>query len=290
MLGADTRSTSGSTVADKNCEKIHYIAPNIYCCGAGTAADTMNVTAMISSALELHRYGTGRASRVATAMTMLKSHLFRYQGHVSAALVLGGVDLHGPHLFTVRRRRWPVVAVAGLGRGWRARALHSPSSMHTRVRAASSTPCSSFRPTHPPHPPQPPPSNHQPTASPRQIFPHGSTDSLPYATMGSGSLNAMAVFEAGFKEDMAKDEAMALVAAAIRSGVYNDLGSGSNVDLCVITKDGVEYLRNHEFLQGKTYSRAFPVRYAKGTAPVIKERVIPLSAVEVAEGDEMDTS
>ena len=44
MLGADTRSTSGSTVADKNCEKIHYIAPNIYCCGAGTAADTENTT------------------------------------------------------------------------------------------------------------------------------------------------------------------------------------------------------------------------------------------------------
>lgn len=44
MLGADTRSTSGSTVADKNCEKIHYIAPNIYCCGAGTAADTEAVT------------------------------------------------------------------------------------------------------------------------------------------------------------------------------------------------------------------------------------------------------
>ena len=26
----------------------------------------------------------------------------RYQGHVSAALVLGGVDFKGPHLFTVR--------------------------------------------------------------------------------------------------------------------------------------------------------------------------------------------
>lgn len=46
MLAADTRSTSGSTVADKNCEKIHYIAPNVYCCGAGTAADTENVTGM----------------------------------------------------------------------------------------------------------------------------------------------------------------------------------------------------------------------------------------------------
>ena len=44
VLGADTRSTNGETVADKNCQKIHYLAPNVYCCGAGTAADTENVT------------------------------------------------------------------------------------------------------------------------------------------------------------------------------------------------------------------------------------------------------
>lgn len=44
ILGADTRATEGPIVADKNCEKIHYIAPNIYCCGAGTAADTEAVT------------------------------------------------------------------------------------------------------------------------------------------------------------------------------------------------------------------------------------------------------
>ena len=56
---------------------------------------------MIASHLELHRYGTGRGSRVVTALSLLKSHLFKYQGHVSAALVLGGVDLKGPHLFTV---------------------------------------------------------------------------------------------------------------------------------------------------------------------------------------------
>ena len=56
---------------------------------------------MIASQLELHRYATGRESRVVTALTQLKSHLFRYQGHVSAALVLGGVDIYGPHLHTV---------------------------------------------------------------------------------------------------------------------------------------------------------------------------------------------
>ena len=44
---------------------------------------------MIASALELHRLATKRKSRVVTALTMLKTHLFKYQGHVGAALVLG---------------------------------------------------------------------------------------------------------------------------------------------------------------------------------------------------------
>lgn len=38
--------------------------------------------------------------------------------------------------------------------------------------------------------------------------------------MGSGSLNAMAVFEASYKEDMTQQEAESLVARAIRSGAY----------------------------------------------------------------------
>lgn len=77
VLGADTRATAGPIVADKNCEKIHYLAPNMYCCGAGTAADTEMTTALISSQLELHRLSTGRQARVVTAMTMLKQMLFK---------------------------------------------------------------------------------------------------------------------------------------------------------------------------------------------------------------------
>lgn len=50
---------------------------------------------MIASNLELHRMATKRKSRVITALTMLKSHLFKYQGHIGAALVLGGFDLNG---------------------------------------------------------------------------------------------------------------------------------------------------------------------------------------------------
>ena len=54
ILGADTRATEGPIVADKNCEKIHYMAPNIYCCGAGTAADTEAVTGTLFG----HTYAT----------------------------------------------------------------------------------------------------------------------------------------------------------------------------------------------------------------------------------------
>ena len=57
--------------------------------------------------------------------------MHRHQGRIGAALVLGGVDVTGPQLFTVA--------------------------------------------------------------------PHGSTDKLPYVTMGSGSLAAMAVFESYWK-------------------------------------------------------------------------------------------
>lgn len=177
VLGADTRSTNDTTVADKNCEKIHYIAPNIYCCGAGTAADTEKTTDSISSQMELLRLNTDSDSRVVTACTLLKRMLFRYQGHVSAALILGGCDVDGPHLY--------------------------------------------------------------------QIYPHGSTGKLPFTTMGSGSLAAIAVFEEGYKDDLEESEAVELVKRAILAGVWNDLGSGSNVDTCVIRIDkSVEFGRN----------------------------------------------
>jgi len=146
------------------------MAPNIYCCGAGTAADTEQVTAMASSQLELLRLQTRRQTRVATAMTQLKRHLVKYQGHVGAYLVLGGVDVKGPHLHMV----------------WAA----------------------------------------------------GSTDTLPFMTMGSGSLAAMSVMESGYKDGLTEAEAVELVRRAVRAGIFNDLGSGSNVDICVIKQAG----------------------------------------------------
>ncbi|KAI5481531.1 20S proteasome subunit beta 2 [Pseudohyphozyma bogoriensis] len=204
VLGADTRATAGPIVADKNCEKIHYISDNIRCCGAGTAADTEFSTALISSNMTLHALSTGRKPMVVTAMTMLKQMLFQHQGQIGAALVLGGIDDTGAHLFT--------------------------------------------------------------------IHPHGSTDKLPYVTMGSGSLAAMAVFESFWQPKMTRQAAIDLVCEAIEAGIWNDLGSGSNVDVCVIEKTGTEMLRNYKTPNEKVLKER-NYKWRRGVTAFTKEEV-----------------
>ncbi|KAB2576297.1 Peptidase T1A proteasome beta-subunit [Lasiodiplodia theobromae] len=205
VIAADTRATSGPIVADKNCEKLHYIAPQIWCAGAGTAADTEFTTALMSSNLELHALSTGRKPRVVTCMTMLKQHLFRYQGHIGAYLVVAGVDPTGAHLFTVHA--------------------------------------------------------------------HGSTDKLPYVTMGSGSLAAMSVFETQWQPSLNRDQAVKLCSDAILAGIFNDLGSGSNVDVAVITEDKTTVMRNY-IQPNQREQKQRNYRFPRGTTAVLNEKVI----------------
>jgi 20S proteasome subunit beta 2 len=62
--------------------------------------------------------------------------------------------------------------------------------------------------------------------------------------MGSGSLHATTILESKYKDDMSREEAVQLCIEAITAGIYHDLGSGSNVDYCVLTKDKTEMFRN----------------------------------------------
>lgn len=206
VLGADTRATFGEIVADKNCQKLHRLADNIWTAGAGGAADLDHTTFMFESKMALEHLFTGRQCRVASVVAQLSQMLFQYQGHIQAALVLGGVDCKGPQLF--------------------------------------------------------------------KIHPHGSVDKTPFCAMGSGSLNAMAVLEAEYKDDMTVDEGKALVAAAIRAGIFNDLGSGGNVDLLVINMEGkAELLRQYDEPNPRLFRNPKPVTFNKGTTPVISEKI-----------------
>jgi 20S proteasome subunit beta 2 len=138
-------------------------------------------------------------------MTMLKQHLFRYQGYIGAYLVVAGVDPTGTHLFTVHA--------------------------------------------------------------------HGSTDKLPYVTMGSGSLAAMSVFETQWKASLTREEAVKLCADAIEAGIWNDLGSGSNVDVAVITPEKTTLMRNYIKPNERT-QKLKSYAFDKGTTAVLNEKII----------------
>lgn len=159
---------------------------------------------MIAAQLELLRLQTKREVRVAACVTRLSQHLFKYQGHVGCALVMGGVDIEGPKLYTV--------------------------------------------------------------------YPHGSCDSLPFASMGSGSLAAISVLEQGYKDNMTIQEGKALVANAIRAGIFNDLGSGSNVDIAVVTRGQTEYFHGYEKHNVRLYRPPQPVNFSNGTTYVLEEK------------------
>ncbi|XP_034561650.1 proteasome 20S subunit beta 13a [Notolabrus celidotus] len=222
VLGADTRATSSEVVADKMCAKIHYIAPNIYCCGAGTAADTEKTTDMLSSNLTIFSLNSGRNPRVVMAVSILQDMLYRYHGQIGANLILGGVDCTGNHLYSVG--------------------------------------------------------------------PYGSVNKVPYLTMGSGDLAALGILEDRFRPNLELEEAKGLVRLAIHAGIMSDLGSGNNIDICVITKEGADYIRPFQESEFKD-DRKIKYRYRPGTTPVLTEKIVPLKLEVVQEKvQRMDTA
>jgi 20S proteasome subunit beta 2 len=52
---------------------------------------------------------------------------------------------------------------------------------------------------------------------------------------------------------------------AVEAGIYHDLGSGSNVDLCVIKKGKVEFFRNYVSKNKKIFSMEKAYVFPKGT-------------------------
>ncbi|EKX74049.1 proteasome subunit beta 7, putative [Theileria equi strain WA] len=219
VLASDTRATQGHIVADKNCSKLHKISDAIYCAGAGVAADLEHTTLWLANNIELHRLNTKKKPMVQMCVSMLVHELYKYQGYKQCALIIGGHDTSGPHLFSVS--------------------------------------------------------------------PHGSSDSLPFCTMGSGSLNAMSVLEEGYFDGMSIEDATKLAVKAISAGITNDLGSGGNVDVCVITKDGAEHIRTAAKVCGRTYSSS-NFTFAPGTTQILKQNILDVSKHIVVESIDID--
>ena len=89
--------------------------------------------------------------------------------------------------------------------------------------------------------------------------------------MGSGSLAAMGIMETEFKDKMTEEEAKTLCIKAIEAGIYHDLGSGSNVDICVIKKGKVDMHRNIKSDNYKMFSKPGGYTFSKDKVKVLEE-------------------
>jgi len=85
--------------------------------------------------------------------------------------------------------------------------------------------------------------------------------------------------------DMEREPAMQLVRDAIAGGVFNDLGSGSNIDLCVITKGKVDFIRPYDVANVKGQKQGV-YNYPPGTTKVLTEVIKPI--VKQGLGTEVD--
>lgn len=73
---------------------------------------------------------------------------------------------------------------------------------------------------------------------------------------------------------MTIEEGKELVIKAITAGILYDLGSGSNVDIMIIKKDGKELLRNHKVVGKKEYVVENPFKIIPRNLVVLKTEKI----------------
>lgn len=84
---------------------------------------------------------------------------------------------------------------------------------------------------------------------------------------------AMAVFETKWRQGLDREAAVKLCATAIEAGIFNDLGSGSNVDVCVIVAGKTTLMRNYAMPnQRERKERSY--KFTRGTTAVLNEKVI----------------
>ena len=102
VFATDTRATAGFYLAHRNAKKVHKIANHAALTIAGRVADAQTLIDALRANARYYEVSWSRPIEIRTLATMtsnmmFNSRFFPYQ----AQLLLGGVDVHGPHLFNI---------------------------------------------------------------------------------------------------------------------------------------------------------------------------------------------
>jgi len=216
ILAADSRATAGTMVADKACFKLHPLASNCAAAGAGTSADLDHITRACCYTARLMQQSTehGNGAR----LVVVPDDDERADD--------SDADDASSFPIVVSSSNTPPISVSQLCRYMLNRLYQQGGECGANLIVGGVYDGKSVL---------------------RAIHPHGSMDVVSYTALGSGGLAAMGVLESSYRgnigsrgsQSMTIDEAVELAVEAVKAGIVHDMGSGSQVDVCVIGPDGV---------------------------------------------------
>ena len=93
-MGADSRTSTGSYVANRVTDKITKINDRIYCCRSGSAADTQAIADIVGYYLRVNESQIGEAPQVSTAANIFSQLCYTNRSMLLAGIIVAGWDRH----------------------------------------------------------------------------------------------------------------------------------------------------------------------------------------------------
>lgn len=92
VLGADSRVSTGTYVANRVSDKVSALHDRIWCCRSGSAADTQALSDYVKHYLAQLAVETGRQPTVKTAAHIMKRLCYENKDMLMAGVIVGGWD------------------------------------------------------------------------------------------------------------------------------------------------------------------------------------------------------
>jgi len=102
VIGADSRTTTGSYIANRVTDKLTHVHDRIYCCRSGSAADTQAVADIVHYYLQMFTQTSGAPPSVHTAAALFQKLCYENKDALSAGIIVAGWDKDaGPSVYNI---------------------------------------------------------------------------------------------------------------------------------------------------------------------------------------------
>ncbi|KAJ3326286.1 Proteasome subunit beta type-1 [Boothiomyces sp. JEL0866] len=102
VVGADSRTTTGSYIANRVTDKLTQIHDKIFCCRSGSAADTQAIADIVHYYLQLFGVQEESVPTVHVAATLFQKLCYENKNSLMAGIIIGGWDpVNGPSVYSI---------------------------------------------------------------------------------------------------------------------------------------------------------------------------------------------